>query len=459
MRSTSIMSIRSRERFDDGKHKVRTSTSPANIYEKLVHKSSNQFRSGIEVQEQPRQIAFALLLVWLVGWVAFKTNESTFSPIADGRASVIGVFIALVIYCMLQSKDGLMVRPHPIVWRAIHGMFLCYFLLLIVFVSLPPLNGITLLHEMLPDIGGGSGAVFAEQMRTAKPHLLPAECAITLNNVWRQISSIWFIAHVAGYWLKMCIFRDWQMCLTYSIAFEVVELSLVWLVPEFEECWWDSVFMDVLGANLLGMILGRITLKYLSCRDYTWEPNNHNPPFLFQLSHMLKRFTPFSWSAYHWPHDEKSWALTGMTWISSIVMEFNTFVILHGLVIRPSHWIHTARLILIGAQAAQSVPEWYEYVRGSTTRIGHNCWLMFVTIIIELLLGFRYGKGGRSYGKLQPPADVVFALGSFLFLLSLWLVISSLRSRNGERRSPVWLMYLRVLAHSPLLLLTRRWVF
>jgi hypothetical protein len=46
----------------------------------------------------------------------------------------------------------------------------------------------------------------------------------------------------------------------YSISFEVVELSLMWLIPEFQECWWDSVFLDMLGANMLGMFMGKLSL-------------------------------------------------------------------------------------------------------------------------------------------------------------------------------------------------------
>jgi Phosphatidyl serine synthase len=36
-----------------------------------------------------------------------------------------------------------------------------------------------------------------------------------------------------------------------------------WLVPQFKECWWDSLLVDVLGANLIGMALGLTTLRFL----------------------------------------------------------------------------------------------------------------------------------------------------------------------------------------------------
>ena len=117
-----------------------------------------------------------------------------------------------------------------------------------------------------------------------------------------------FAAHTVGFFAKMCLFRDWQMCITYSLAFEVAELSLAWMIPEFQECWWDSIFMDVLGANMLGMFLGHLTLNWLSCRAYNWEPNNKNGSAWSHIRNLCRRFTPFSWSAYVWPKDaEYSW--------------------------------------------------------------------------------------------------------------------------------------------------------
>jgi len=433
------------------------SRNASKVYQQLVSNSSTHFRADIEFHEKPRQVSFGSLLIGTILIIAFMNDTEDFTTAA--RKSLFGCLIAIVVYCILQTKDGLMIRPHPMVWRAVHGLYLGYFVLLVFFLILPPKAGITFLHDIFPDISGGSGAVFEMISKKAPAHLLPSDCEITPSNIWRQFTSIWFLAHVMGYWGKMCLYRDWQMCSTYSIGFEVVELSLVWLVPEFEECWWDSVFMDVLGANMIGMILGRWTLHYLSCRDYDWEPTNRNAHFWQHFKNLASKFTPFSWSDYHWPTDEKGWALTGLTWISSIVIEFNTFIILHGLVLRPSHWLHTARLILIGAQALQSVPEWYEYARGRTDRIGHNCWLMFIAMFLELFIGFRYGKGGRSYGDKTPPVDIIVSWSAFIVIYSMWLLISSYRGRKGLRRSPNWLLYMRLVAHLPLVLLTRRWVF
>lgn len=33
-------------------------------------------------------------------------------------------------------------------------------------------------------------------------------------------------------WCKMCLFRDWGVCWVLSIGFELLELSMGWLVPQ-----------------------------------------------------------------------------------------------------------------------------------------------------------------------------------------------------------------------------------
>lgn len=58
-----------------------------------------------------------------------------------------------------------------------------------------------------------------------------------LQSLTRGVTSIWFFAHVTGWWGKMCMFRDWRFCWVLSIAFEILELALQFVIPDFQECW------------------------------------------------------------------------------------------------------------------------------------------------------------------------------------------------------------------------------
>lgn len=46
--------------------------------------------------------------------------------------------------------------------------------------------------------------------------------------------------------------RDWALLWVLSIGFELMELTFQHMLPNFNECWWDSWILDVALCNLLG---------------------------------------------------------------------------------------------------------------------------------------------------------------------------------------------------------------
>lgn len=58
------------------------------------------------------------------------------------------------------------------------------------------------------------------------------------------------------------------------------------------------MFMDLLGANLVGMFLGRLTLKVMESKEYDWSGKREKKMGYFLR--VLSQFTPISWSQYHW---------------------------------------------------------------------------------------------------------------------------------------------------------------
>ena len=60
------------------------------------------------------------------------------------------------------------------------------------------------------------------------------DCRITKETIHRQVFGLWFFAHAIGWWAKMLMLRDLRTCLVYSTVFELIELTLQCLVPEFQ---------------------------------------------------------------------------------------------------------------------------------------------------------------------------------------------------------------------------------
>ena len=82
-------------------------------------------------------------------------------------------------------------------------------------------------------------------------------------NIYDAVVDIHFAAHLFGWWFKMMIIRDLKICWVTSAGFEVLEITFRHWLPNFYECWWDHLLLDLFGCNLLGIILGAISCRYL----------------------------------------------------------------------------------------------------------------------------------------------------------------------------------------------------
>ena len=51
----------------------------------------------------------------------------------------------------------------------------------------------------------------------------------------------------------------------------VWQLLFAHLLPNFIECWWDAVILDILLCNGVGIYIGMRVCRWLEMRDYKWE--------------------------------------------------------------------------------------------------------------------------------------------------------------------------------------------
>jgi phosphatidylserine synthase 2 len=86
------------------------------------------------------------------------------------------------------------------------------------------------------------------------------------GNPWFNVTDridIFVIAHALGWFVKGMIMRDVRVAWICSIFFEFVEIAFAHWLPNFNECWWDSIIMDVFGCNMIGIHVADILLKRL----------------------------------------------------------------------------------------------------------------------------------------------------------------------------------------------------
>ena len=58
------------------------------------------------------------------------------------------------------------------------------------------------------------------------------------------------------------ILRNYTLLWAISILFEFMELTFQHMLPNFNECWWDSWILDVAVCNFIGILTGMATVRW-----------------------------------------------------------------------------------------------------------------------------------------------------------------------------------------------------
>lgn len=86
----------------------------------------------------------------------------------------------------------------------------------------------------------------------------------------KSMIDVYISAHFFGWLVKSLIFRNNILAWTLSIGFEIMEISLKHILPNFNECWWDHLILDLFGCNLLGILVGNYLIKKFKIRKHHW---------------------------------------------------------------------------------------------------------------------------------------------------------------------------------------------
>ena len=105
---------------------------------------------------------------------------------------------------------------------------------------------------------------YEERTYATDCRVMTPEQPFLFQNVKNTVLDEFFVAHVFGWFGKALAIRDWHLLWAYSILFEVMEVTFMHWLKNFNECWWDSWVLDVLVCNLGGMWVGMQATKYFS---------------------------------------------------------------------------------------------------------------------------------------------------------------------------------------------------
>lgn len=197
------------------------------------------------------------------------------------------------------------------------------------------------------------------------------------------------------------------------------------MLPNFNECWWDSIILDILICNWFGIWAGMRTVRYFDGKTYQWVGISRQPNIIGKVKRTLGQFTPARWDKDEWHPLLGPWRFIQVLSLCVVFLtvELNTFFLKFCLWIPPRNPIIIYRLILWWLIAIPTIREYNSYLqdRKLIKKVGAFCWLSLAICIVELLICIKFGHG--LYPSPMPVWLVVFwtsvGVGLMIFLL-LW---------------------------------------
>ncbi|PSN46293.1 Phosphatidylserine synthase 1 [Blattella germanica] len=362
---------------------IKTNSKPSDSFYSINERAVDDI--SIEFFYKPHTITLLAVSIAAVIYSAFTRNEGDIQDnIWSGICCVIFFFL---IISVLAFPNGPFTRPHPACWRIVFGMSVLYLLglLFLLFQSYNTVNGI--LVWMDPSL---------KDFHIDMDKEYGVNCSdITIERVWNHL-DVFAWGHFLGWTFKAILVRHFGILWAISIMWEFTEIAFAHLLPNFVECWWDALILDVIVCNGLGIMVGLKICKILEMREYKWVSIRDIHSTSGKIKRAVLQFTPGSWTHVRWLDPTctymRFFALCQMV-IFWQVSELNTFFLKHIFEMPPSHPLVIARLVLIGVIVAPSVRQYYSFVTDTQCkRVGTQCWVYGAIMVTEALLCIKNGK-------------------------------------------------------------------
>ncbi|KAF9602426.1 hypothetical protein IFM89_027555 [Coptis chinensis] len=249
---------------------------------------------------QPRTVSFLLigacLLIWASGALDPENSPATDLVISVKRGvwAMVAVFLT---YCLLQAPSTVLIRPHPAIWRLVHGLAVIYLVSLTFLLFQKRDDARQFMKFLHPDLG----VELPERSYGADCRIyLPDNSTSRFKNVYDTLFDEFVLAHIFGWWGKAIMIRNQPLLWVLSIGFELMELTFRHMLPNFNECWWDSIILDILICNWFGIWAGMHTVRYFDGRTYEWVGISRQPNIIGKVKRTLGQFTPAQWDKDEW---------------------------------------------------------------------------------------------------------------------------------------------------------------
>ncbi|KDO31549.1 hypothetical protein SPRG_03478 [Saprolegnia parasitica CBS 223.65] len=341
-------------------------------------------------------VGFITLIFFLYN--IFQDNDPNASALDDLKRGIYFACLFFLVYCVLQLRDGHFLRPHPAIWRLITGIFILYEMLLIVLLFLKTDDARAFMKHFDPKLGVKLPETgYADDCRLYVP-----EAEDPFKNLRATIMDRFVVMHFLGWVVGALMIRSYNVCWAISILFEFYELTFAHWLKNFNECWWDQVFLDVLLCNAAGIWIGMRICRFFEMKNYNWVGIRTIPTVSGKAQRMMAQFTPVTWLSYDWKmfrSASRFWQVMGMV-ITLSVMMLNSFFLKTVLWVPASSYLNVVRLSIWYSAGSYAIAEYYIFMTYSgpdvvtpAKKLGPRAWLGFGVVISEVCLILKHGTG------------------------------------------------------------------
>jgi phosphatidylserine synthase 2 len=239
--------------------------------------------------------------------------------------------------------------------------------------------------------------------------------------------DVFVLGHLIGWLVKSLIFRNNIMSWTMSIMFEIHELSLKHWLPNFNECWWDHLLLDLFGMNLLGILVGNYVQHYLKLERFHWffDPTDKSEKltyfqrFIYSFTHVKEYVSNHKW---HFLARPKSFlAVTYVMFLGSVV-DLNWFFLKNSLGLNPSQFFMGMRVWIVGWYSLIVMYDFHKWLKrtGKKRRISINVVIGHIILILEAIVFWKNKRD--DFFEETTPLRIKLVWGGFscIFLLGLY---------------------------------------
>ncbi|XP_023323852.1 phosphatidylserine synthase 1 [Eurytemora carolleeae] len=383
---------------------------------------------SLEFFYKPHTITLLVACISGITYTAFARDE-TVDYHSNLYTGLVGVSIIFLIISILTLPNGPFTRPHPAIWRCVLGMSIMYLLLLQFMIHQDWATIRSVIVWIDPKMANYS--IDAEKE-------YGQDCwDITFERLYSHV-DVFAFGHYWGWGMKALVIRHYGILWSISIMWELTEVMFGHLLPNFYECWWDNMILDVMICNGLGIFTGMQVCRFLEMREYKWESIKNIQTTTGKFKRAMLQFTPESWTHVRWLDPNSSYmrliAIIQFILIWQVV-ELNTFFIKHIFPMPTEHPICVARILLNGLISAPAIRQYYTYVTDpQCKRVGTQLWVFMMIALSELILVLKFGLDIFSHTQISKML-VWLCLNIIVSVLGVFVSMEVFKWRHNKSES------------------------